>query len=422
MPYWFNDPALKTLVPLAGASAVLGLSAQFNMPHIVMGANVLAEQSALGAGIADTLAAIRPTRRAFLVTDNVARRYAEGVASLFQHKGFATETWDKAVPEAPMESVFECAQAMKRFEPDTLIAVGGGSVIDNAKAAWILYERPDITDLGQISPLTPLMLRKKAILVAIPTTSGTGSECTGASVLSETATHRKVPISNGELLPDYAILVPAFAMGMPPKLTAGTGMDALSHAMDNIMSPTTSDFADAFSLRAIKLIFTYLPRAYRDGTEHEARYKMHIAATMAGVAFGNGGVTLTHSFGHTVGKMYNVHHGIAVGMFIPYALQFYAPVSDKYMDMCEALHIRGKTKEAALAGLVKKVRTFMTGLDVPLALKDLGISRADFERDLEKLTLYSFEDPSALLSCRPVSMAQCEKVLRYAYDGKDIDF
>ncbi len=422
MTYWFTNPVLKSLVPLAGASAVRGLSATFSMPRIIMGANVLAEENALSPGIADMLANIRPSKRAFIVTDNFAGRFAERVSDLFKHKGFAVETWDKAVPEAPIENVQASGEAMKKFEPDTIIAVGGGSVIDNAKAAWILYERPDITDLRTISPMTPLMLRKKAILVAFPTTSGTGSECTGASVLSETETHRKVPISSAELLPDYAVLVPAFVMGMPPKLTAGTGMDALSHAMDNVLVPTTSDFADAFALRAIELVFNYLPRAYANGSDHEARFKMHIAATLAGIAFGNGGVMLTHSLGHAVGKMYNIHHGVAVGMFIPYSLQFYAPVSDKYMDMCDSLHIRTRSKEAALAAIIKKVRVLMTGLDVPLALKDLGIARKDFERDLEKLSLYSFEDPDTLLCVRPVTQAQCEKLLQYAYNGKDVDF
>jgi alcohol dehydrogenase class IV len=422
MTYWFTDPALKSLVPLAGASAVKGLSSTFMVPRIIMGANALSEAGGLGAGIGDMLAMTCAKKRAFMVTDKVAARYAERAAGLMQSKGFVTQTWDNAEPEAPLETVVDCGNVMKAFEPDVIIAVGGGSVIDTAKAAWILYERPDIPDLAQVSPLMPLGLRKKALLVAMPTTSGTGSDCTAVSVVTDTKAKRKVPIVSAELLPDFSVLVPAFVLGMPPKLTAGTGLDALAHAMDNVMSPTTNDFCDAMALRAIQLVFRFLPRAYHEGIDHEARYRMHQAASMAGIAFGNGGVGMTHSLGHSLGKLFGVHHGIAVGLFIPYALQFYAPVTDKYMDMCQAVGVRNRGKEAALASMVKKVRGLMTELDVPTTLQGLGISRTDLKKNMEKLTLYAFEDPSAFQSPRPATMAQCEQMFLYAYDGKDVDF
>jgi len=209
---------------------------------------------------------------------------------------------------------------------------------------------------------------------------------------------------------------------MPPKLTAGTGLDALAHAMDNVMSPTTNDFCDAMAIRAIQLVFKFLPRAYREGNDHEARYRMHQAASMAGIAFGNGGVGITHSLGHSLGKLFNVHHGVAVGLFIPYALQFYAPVTDKYMDMCQAVGVRSRGKEAALAAMVKKVKALMTALDVPTTLAGLGIDRGDLKKNMGKLTLYAFEDPSAFQSPRPATLAQCEQLFLYAYDGKDVDF
>lgn len=422
MTYWFTDPSLKALVPLASASAVKGLSSTFMVPRIIMGANALSEASGIGAGIGDMLAMTCAKKRAFMVTDKVAARYAEIAAGLMQSKGFTTQTWNGAEPEAPLETVLNCGNVMKAFEPDVIIAVGGGSVIDTAKAAWIVYERPDIRDLALISPLMPLGLRKKAVLVAIPTTSGTGSDCTAVSVVTDTKAKRKVPIVNAELLPDFSVLVPAFVLGMPPELTAGTGLDALAHAMDNVMSPTTNDFCDAMALRAIQMIFKYLPRAYHEGVDHEARYRMHQAASMAGIAFGNGGVAMTHSLGHSLGKLFSVHHGVAVGVFIPYAMQFYATVTDKYMDMCPFMGIRSRSKEAALAGMVKKVKGLMNELDIPTTIEGLGISSADLKKNMEKLTLYAFEDPSAFQSPRPATMAQCEKLFLYAYAGKDIDF
>jgi len=422
MTYWFTDPTLKSLVPLAGASAIRGLATSFAVPRIFMGANALSEAQGVGAGVFDAVAASCERKRAFIVTDAHAARYANRVTEVLKRTGFATETWDKAEPEAPLENVGECAEVMKAFEPDAIVAVGGGSVIDGAKAAWVLYERPDITDLATVSPLSSLRLRKKAILVAIPTTSGTGSDCTAVSVVTDTAARRKIPVVSPELLPDFSVIVPAFATGMPPGLTAGTGLDALAHAMDCVMAPVTNDFTDALALRAIRMVFRYLPRAYRDGGDHEARFRMHIAASMAGVAFGNGGVGVTHGMGHALGKTFGIHHGIAVGVFIHFALQFYSPVTDKYLDICEALEIDEASAEANLASLVGRARSFMRELDVATDLKGLGIAREDFEKNVSTLALHSFEDPSMFQSPRPVTLEQCETLFRYAYEGKDVDF
>ncbi len=420
--YWFTDPVLRNRLPLIGASGIKGMSSTFRTPMLIMGANVLPEGPALGANVIDIMAARCPKRRAFIVTDEYTAGYAARVARAMEAKEFAIETWDKAKPEPPLETVKQCAEVMSRFEPDVIVAVGGGSVIDSAKAAWILYERPDITDLRQVSPLAPLGLRRRAFLVAFPTTSGTGSECTAVSVVTDTEAKRKVPLASGELLPDIAVLTPDFVTGMPPKLTAGTGLDALSHAVDNVTSLGTNDICDALALRAIEMIIKYLPRAYHYGRDREARFRMHIAASMAGIAFGQGGVALTHALGHTLGKLFGVHHGVAVGLLIPYSLQFYAPVTDKYLDICKALDIRAKTKERSLSLLVKKFKAFFKELDLPVDLKGLGISLEDFNQNMDKLVLYSIEDPSAFSSPRPMTPEQCEKIFRYAYEGKDIDF
>lgn len=420
--YWFTDPELKNLLPLAGASAIKGLTSTFKTPMLVMGANVLPEGPALGGDFIDTIGPRCPRRRAFIVTDEYTASYAAQVAQAMQAKGFVTETWDKAKPEPPIETVKQCAGAMSRFEPDVIVAVGGGSVIDGAKAAWILYERPDITDLRLVSPLAPLGLRKRAFLVAFPTTSGTGSECTSVSVVTDTEAKRKVPVVSNELMPDIAVLTPDFVTGMPPKLTAGTGLDALAHAVDNVTSVTTNDICDALALRAIEMTLKFLPRAYHNGRDREARFRMHVAATMAGMAFGQGGIGLTHALGHSLGKLFSVHHGVAVGLFIPYSLQFYAPVTDKYLDICKALDIRAKTKERSLSLLVKKFKAFFKELDVAVDLRGLGISSEALDQNMDKLVTYSIEDPSAFSSPRPVTREQCEKIFHYAYEGKDIDF
>lgn len=422
MSYWFTDPVLKNLFPLAFSSSIRGLSSNYSMPNLVVGPNAFPEGIALGGSIVDTLGARCGNKRAYIVTDEHGERYAKRVSQAFERGGFTTEIWNNAQPEAPLDNVKESAELMTKFEPDLIVAVGGGSVIDGAKAAWIIYERPDITDLETLSPLAPLNLRKKAILAAVPTTSGTGSECTGVTVVHDMEEHRKVPIVSPELLPDYAILVPEFTFSLPPKLTAGTGLDALAHAVDAVMCTAQNDFSDALGLKAIEMIFKYLPRAFQNGQDREARHRMLLAASMAGIAFGQNSTTLSHSFGHSVGAIFNIHHGLICGLYIPYSLQFYRTVTEKHLEICKALDLKRDPPEQGLAELVAAIRNLLTELEVPLSLKDLGISESDFENNLDDLALFALEDVSTFSSPRPMIMSECKQILRYSYDGKDIDF
>lgn len=422
MGYWFEDPLLKALAPLALSTSIKGLTTIINIPKLYMGANVLPEGMVIGPTTMDALAGRAQKKRAFIVTDAFSERFAEKAVRFLETGGFTTLVWPEVLPEAPMENVRSCAQAMTAFEPDLIMAVGGGSVIDSAKAAWVLYERPDIEDIAMISPLDKLELRKKAFLVAVPTTSGTGSECTGAAVVHDTAAHRKIPLAHDELVPDVAILAPEFTASMPPKLTVGTGLDVLAHAMDAVTCPAANDFTDPLALRAIEMVFHWLPRAFRNGRDREARHRMLVAASIAGVAFGLSGAHLTHSFGHSLGAAFEMHHGLSVGFFIPQSLQFCSTVTDKHTLICKALDIGGSSDEEKLNNLVAKVRAFLQELGVSSNLKDMGILQEDFEARFDKLVEYAAGDISCFLSPRPITADQCAKVFRYAYEGKDIDF
>jgi len=423
MGYWFENPTLKALAPLALSTSIKGLTTIFNTPKMFIGSNVFPEGPVVGPSTMDSIAPRCPKKKAFIVTDDFSKRFANKAARFLESGGFKVEMWARCQPEAPVEIVTECAQAIKGFEPDLIMAVGGGSVIDSAKAAWILYERPDITDLRMISPLDKLNLRQKALLAAVPTTAGTGSECTGWAVLHDTAVKRKIPIGHDELFPDFAILDPEFTMTMPPKLTAGTGLDVLAHGMDAVITPAANEFTIPLALQAIEMVFQWLHRAYKNGQDREARHRMLLAASIAGVAFGNnGGCALTHSFGHSLGAVFNLHHGLTVGFFIPHTLQFYTKVTDKHLLICQTLGIEAKDAKDGLDKLVNRVRSFLTSLEVPLNLKDMGIPRSDFETKLEKLVKYAYEDVDSYLSPRPITAAQCAQVFQYAYDGRDIDF
>lgn len=422
MTYWFQDPSIKAVLPLATSTSIKGLVTFFNAPALVIGSNSLAEGLMPQPSIIDIFTSRCEKKRGFFVTDAFSERFAAKAVKVLSSAGFATFVWNKALPEVPIDSVKECAGEMARFEPDMIFAVGGGSVIDTAKAAWILYERPDITDLGQVNPLGLLGLRKKAGLAAIPTTSGTGSECTMAAVLHDPKTNRKIPIANGDLFPDIAILDPEFTMSMPGPLTAGTGLDALAHAFDGIMTPAASEITDALGLRAVRLIFSYLVRAYRNGKDREARLRMHIAASMAGMCFGQNSCALTHGFGHAVGGMFGIHHGIAVGVFIPYAMQFYRPVTDKYLEICDELKIRGRSPDVRFARLITRIKDLLGDLGVPVRLRDLGIEEGAFEKRMDELVTYALEDIDTYFSPRPITAEQARRLLLCAFDGRDVNF
>lgn len=422
MGYWFTHPMVKVLLPMGNSSSIKGLTTTFSMPRLIMGANVFPQGKSKSISAIHHFAPLCRSKRAFIVTDDFGRKVARRVAGALALAGFETEIWADAQPEAPLPNVTACGAAMTEFGPDAIVAIGGGSVIDGAKAAWIRYARPDITDLGNVTLMTPLGLRRKAILVAVPTTSGTGSECTSVSVVHDTDAHRKIPVANPELMPDFAVLCPEFTISMPPRLTAGTGLDALSHAMDAVATPAANEITDSLALKAIDMIFRYLPRAYRNGGDREARHRMLLASSLAGVAFGQSGAALTHSFGHTIGSIFNIHHGLAVGLFIPYVFQYYQPVSDRFLAICDVLDIPAGEPRDRLDGMVEKVRALFAELAVPVSLADMGIGLADMDAKMATLVQYTIEDIDTLFSPRPLTEADCERIFRHAHAGTDVNF
>jgi len=239
-----------------------------------------------------------------------------------------TAIWDGAVPDPKVSTVKEAANALTRVGADWIIAVGGGSVIDTAKAAWVLYERPDIK-LDALTPFDELGLRAKARLICIPTTTGTGSEATKAIVIRDDETGRKFATINPELTPDIAILDPEFVVGLPKELTAYTGMDALTHAVEGYVSVWKNDFSDGSSLQAVKMVFEWLPKSIEDLSDLEAREKMLVAACLAGMSFGNSQAALAHSLGHSMGSVLRTHHGLSVGMALPYTIEFNCTESEE---------------------------------------------------------------------------------------------
>lgn len=426
MKFWFDNFLVKKLgYAMTNAELVTKMARRFSIPKIIVGPNVLPSEGGMFGDHIDEIARQCPRKKAFIVTDDYCVRFAKKILRCFKNRyNFEFEIFDKILPECPTENIVECVESMIKFEPDVIFALGGGSALDGAKLSWAMYERQDIENLFEdFDVFTNLELRNKAFLIAIPTTSGTGSETTMSALFTvemKDGTHMKVPISNFELQPDYALLDPEFTYGLPPKMTAGTGLDALAHAIFGIIGPANNIFANAMGLKAITTIVKYLPRAYKCGHDREARLKMLEAAAMAGICFDKGGSTgINHAMGHQFGALFGVHHGIAVGILITYGLMFYYPFNNKYLEICDALNIReeGSNKER-LKRLIEKINHLLLELDVPTNLKGLGITEEDFKKNLERLANNSLNDPTTFTSPIPMEEKIYMDLFRKAYYGR----
>lgn len=384
----------------------------FSSPQIVFGEEALNRLDELKG------------RRAFIVTDaNVARLgFVERVQERLAQAGIPSTAFDEVEPDPSLQTVKRCAARMAEYQPDWVIGLGGGSCLDAAKAAWLLYERPDVDPAG-INPFDNFGLRSKARLITIPTTSGTGAEATWAVVLTDTEAERKLALGARELLPDIAIVDPCFVMGLPPKLTADTGLDALTHAVEGYTCTWRNDFSDGPCLKAVQLIFDYLPRAYADGSDREAREHMHNAATIAGLGFGNSMASLAHAMGHALGAVFHTPHGRAVSLFLPYTIEYAANGGgSRYAEISRFLHLPARDEAEGAASLVAAIRELRQKLDEPASIRKLGLTPEAFTEALPHLIANAEADTQIVTSPRLPSSQELHRLFLYAFEGKAVDF
>ncbi|MGQ9824730.1 MAG: iron-containing alcohol dehydrogenase [Desulfotomaculales bacterium] len=417
--WWTDDPKLRMLFSVAGAAGFRGLASYFFAPKLLLGA----EGSKM---LQSSVPSLSRKKNVLIVTDQTVRQLAEKVQKTLTEAGCGVEIWDGVVPEPPLESISAGAEAAANCGADVVVAVGGGSVIDAAKAVCLSYARPDL-DIRQVKPVdpdaltvVPLGIKTKVLLVAIPTTSGTGSETTATAMLTDG--RQKMILNHPELVPDLALLDPSFTVGMPPKLTAYTGVDALAHATGSVLSHWSNEYTVPLGYQAIKLIFKYLPRAVNNGRDYEARLKMAIAANMAGMSFGNAAPGLEHAMGHAFGKLFNVHHGCAVGLFTPYMIQFVSRYSDRFLDLAGQLGISGADRTETLARLVELYVTFIRSVGCPVTLTGLGFTRAQLEANFEELLDLTMNDGCTLMSIRPLTREDYQRLYLCACTGEKVDF
>jgi len=378
-----------------------------------------------GSGALEHLAGIEG-QRAFIVTDaNIAALgFVEKVHAQLEQAGIESAVFAEVEPNPSLQTVARGAEQARAYEPDWIIGLGGGSCLDAAKSVWIQYERPDLAP-DDVAPMGRLGLRQKAHLIAIPTTSGTGAETTWPIVLTDLEEHRKISIGHPENIPDLAIIDPDFVSHLPPQITADTGMDVLTHAVEGYTSQWANDFADGLCLKACRLVFEYLPRAYELGAEDlEAREKMHNAATIAGLGFGNSMAAMAHGLGHSMGALLPLPHGRAVGLCLPYTIEFTVRgwLPTRYADVARFLGLPGEDEAQAAASLAGAVRELARRINQPTSLQEAGISAAEFEANLPALVDNALNDSAMTISRRFPEEEEVEKVFRYIYDGRPIDF
>lgn len=349
--------------------------------------------------------------------------FVERVVKYLTEAGIETKLFENVEPDPSVETVMKGAKAMQDFEPDWIIAMGGGSPIDAAKAMWVFYEYPDTSFEEIIQPFSFPELRQKAKFIAIPSTSGTATEVTAFSVITDYAKGIKYPLADFNITPDIAIVDPALAETMPPTLTAHTGMDALTHAVEAYVSTLNSPFTDPLAIKAIQMVFEYLMASYQG--DMSAREQMHYAQCMAGQAFSNALLGIVHSMAHKTGAAFStghIPHGCANAIYLPYVIKFNAKTAQKrYADIARSLGITGTDAEV-VKGLCDKIDEYNVKLGIPKTLKEFGINEKEFLEKVAAIAELAIGDACTGSNPRTITPKEMEKLLTCTYYGTEVDF
>ncbi len=355
--------------------------------------------------------------------------FLDKVVNNLKEAGLETLLFENVEPDPSITTVMNGAKAMREFEPDWIVAIGGGSPIDAAKAMWLFYEYPDTKFEDAVKPFSLPALRTKARFIAIPSTSGTATEVTAFSVITDYDKGIKYPLADFNLTPDIAIIDPAIAETMPPKLTAHTGMDALTHAVEAYVSTANSVFTNPLAMKAIDIIKDNLERSYKG--DMAAREQMHYAQCLAGMAFSNGLLGIVHSMAHKTGAVFkngHVVHGAANAMYLPYVIQYNAKnpaTAKRYANIATLWGIEYKTTEEAVQKLCDAIQNLSKALNIPLCLKDYEngmVPEDEFLAKLPDIAKNALLDACTLSNPRQPNHEEMEKVLKCAYYGTKVDF
>lgn len=384
-------------------------------------------------------------KRVFIVTDGFLYKngYTKVVTDKLDEMGINHTTFYDVQPDPTLENALKGTAAMRSFEPDCIIAIGGGSAMDAAKIMWVLYEHPDVDfhDMAMVfmdirkRVYTFPKMGEKAYFIAIPTTAGTGSEVTPFAVITDEKTSIKYPLADYELLPDMAIIDVDLMMSMPKGLTAASGIDALTHSLEAYASMLATDYTNGLALTAIKLIFDYLPRAYENGSKDvEAREKMANASTIAGMAFANAFLGICHSMAHKLGAFFHLPHGVANALMIKEVIKFnsvekpvkmgtfpqyaYPHAKDRYVEIANFVGIKGKNDDEKFENLLKAIDDLKEKVGIKKTIRDYGIDESEFLAKLDDMVEQAFDDQCTGANPRYPLMSEMRQMYLNAYYGE----
>jgi alcohol dehydrogenase class IV len=360
-----------------------------------------------------------PGKKAIIVTGKSSMQkagYIDKAKKILQDKGMSVAVFEGVEPDPSIETVMQGVEVFNKEQPDVIIGLGGCSAIDAAKAMWIFYEHPDYTFEDIIVPFGIKPLRNKAIFVAIPSTSGTGTEVTCASVITDRSKGIKHPIVTYEITPDFAIVDGELCKTMPANVTADTGMDALCHDCEAFVSTMADYYTDSVALKSIHMVFESLPKAYKNGNDLEARQVMHDASCLAGIAFTNALLGVVHAMAHQLGGMFGVPHGRANAILLPNAIRYNSKATDKY-DMI-ARHF-GKTNAYEFAEQVEELRK---SVGIEDSLKEYGIDESLWQEKLDAITEHASKDACVGCNPRTPTLEDIKKIYQACYDGEKVNF
>ena len=396
----------------------------------------------------DELKNVMNKKRVFLVTDSFLYKngYTKPITDKLNEMGIQYTSFADVEPDPTLACAIKGAEQMRSFEPDTIIALGGGSAMDAAKIMWVLYEHPEVNFMDMAMRFSDIRKRiytfpkmgEKAYFIAIPTSAGTGSEVTPFAVITDEKTGVKYPLADYELLPNMAIVDTDFHMTAPKGLTAASGIDAVTHALEAYASMMATDYTDGLALRALKMIFEYLPRAYDNGlNDPEAREKMANAATMAGMAFANAFLGVCHSMAHKLGAFHHLPHGVANALMIDEVLRFNAaevpakmgtfPQYDhphtlaRYAEVADYLGVGGKDDSEKLANLIEKIDELKAKVGIKSTIKEYVPDEKDFLDRLDDMTVQAFDDQCTGANPRYPLMSEIKQMYLNAYYGKTFE-
>ena len=387
-------------------------------------------------------------KKAFIVTDQFLYKngYTKCITDKLDELGIVYTVFYDVAPDPTLACAKEGAKAMKLFEPDCIIAVGGGSAMDAGKIMWVMYEHPEVDFMDMAMRFMDIRKRiytfpkmgEKAYFIAIPTSSGTGSEVTPFAVITDEESGIKYPLADYELLPKMAIVDADMMMNQPKGLTSASGIDALTHALEAYASIMATDYTDGLALKAMKNIFEYLPAAYENGPhDAKAREQMATASTMAGMAFANAFLGVCHSMAHKLGAYHHLPHGIANALLITDVMRFnaaevpakmgtfsqyqYPHCKERYVECADFLHIKGKNDDEKFENLIAAIEELKEKVGIKKTIKDYGVDEKEFLRTLDEMTEMAFDDQCTGANPRYPLMKEIKAMYLKAYYGKPVE-